>query len=542
MVYQEQVMQIVHGLGDIPLREAYTLIKAISKKKHDTINAMRPRFLEGAQHKGLAASRADELFDLILKFAGYGFNKSHSTCYSIIAYQTAHLKTYFPNQYMAALLTYESAARKVEDWAPYLEDCRNTRFPDHTDARPHVGVEVRPPDINLSDASFSVVFVEDEPRDAVHGHVRFGLSAIKGAGKAAVNAVIEERRTNGPFASIFDFCERVPPRIVNKAAIEALIKAGAFDSVHEAKKRAAVFAAVDDAIAAGQSAADDRRNGQLNFFAELTAGSPEPTAPAAQPERPLPNVAPWDDITTLQHEKDVLGFHISGHPLDRHEASLRAYRTHTLAQAASLQHDHPVALGAMLTRIRHTNVRTGRSAGERMAMISLMDKTGALEGVVFSDAFRTCAHVLQSDAVLLFTGRMDTRRGEAQIIVEQAIRPEDAPRFLARAVEIEFFDDPEADPLPPLMSMVSGVLQQASAARGDGGRPAEVFIHVLSDNRRITLRPSRLRTVVAEPALLAHLRDLVGESRVRIIAGQPPVAPRVNGSGAYAPRREPAGV
>src|SRR5690606_3569802 len=146
-------------------------------KKHDKIEKERPKFVEGAQQKGLTKQQAEELFELILKFAGYGFNKSHSTGYAIVAYQTAYLKTYFPIQYMAAFLTYESGAQKVSDWIPYLEDCKKTRLPDG-----RVGIEVRPPDVNISAADFSVAFDENEPRDNRHGHIRFGLGAIKGAG------------------------------------------------------------------------------------------------------------------------------------------------------------------------------------------------------------------------------------------------------------------------------------------------------------------------------------------------------------------------
>ena len=521
MVYQEQVMQIVHSLGDIPLREAYTLIKAISKKKHKVIDDLRPKFIEGAKEKGLAETQANELFDLILKFAGYGFNKSHSTGYAIIAYQTAYLKTYFPNQYMAALLSYESQARKIEEWSTYLEDCKQTRFPDHTDARPHLGVEVKPPDINLSDATFTVVHMEDEPRDTLHGHVRFGLGAIKGAGKNAVKAIIEERERNGPFQSLYEFCERVPTRLANKATIEALVKAGAFDSVHSTPQRAAALAAIDDAIAAGQSAAEDRRSGQMNFFG---GGSIEEAAPEqAQPERPLPNVPPWDEMTTLGNEKEVLGFHISGHPIDRYESALRTFRTAEVKEIADLNHDQIVVLGGMMSRVRITQVRNGRSAGEKMAMIGLTDKTGTIEGVVFSSTFQKAGPHLQTDAILFLVARIDRSRGtEPQIIVDQILRPEDAPRYLTRSIELEFDVSAQNGSLESMMSFASGILQQAGQSRVvDGARPAEVLVRILTGEKRVTLRPGRLRAIV-DDHLLRQLCDLLGEERVRIIPGPPP--------------------
>ncbi len=294
MVYQEQVMQIVHELGDVPLRTAYSLIKAISKKKEKEIVKTRSAFTEGAKRRGLSAEGASELFELIMKFAGYGFNKSHSTGYAIVAYQTAYLKTYFPNQYMAAFLTYESAASKIADWIGYLEDCKTTRF-----VSGRVGVEVRPPDLNLSGAAFSVVFDPDEPRDATHGHVRFGLGGIKGAGDKAISAVIDERERSGrAFSSLHDFCERVMSRgsgAVNKATVEALIKSGSMDSLHSRERRAAMVATVEQAMSAAQRLAADRAAGQDMLFG---GGA----APAAAPAM-LANVLPWSEAEALAKEK-----------------------------------------------------------------------------------------------------------------------------------------------------------------------------------------------------------------------------------------------
>ncbi len=527
MVYQEQVMQIVHGLGDIPLRSAYGLIKAISKKKSSVIEAERPKFIEGAHRKGLTKQQANDLFELILKFAGYGFNKSHSTGYAIIAYQTAYLKTYFPNQYMAALLTFESAARKVDDWVSLLEDCKRTIFPDHSESKPHIGVEVRPPDINLSRADFAVVFDKDEPRDTLHGHVRFGLSAIKGIGKAAIETIVAEREKNGSFESIYDFCERVSSRTLNKAAIESLIKCGAFDSVHGAKNRAAMVAAIDDAIAAGQAAAEDARSGQMNIFAMMAE-----TAPAAvqKVHRNLPAATPWDQKTMLAGEKEVLGFHVSGHPLDQHQHTLREFCTASTTDIARLNHDSAVIIGGQLTRVRIVIVRNGKSAGEKMAMITIQDKVGAVDGVIFSSVFARYASILQDEAIVLLVGRVDRNRGEPQVIVDQVIRIQDAPQHLAGRIEIDLVDDPELDPVEPQMQMVAGLLQQTGGAKiADGGRPAEVYLYLVTGGKRYTLRANRLR-VIAESDLLHRLRQTVGQNRVRVISGGIPKLNHGNGA------------
>jgi DNA polymerase-3 subunit alpha len=524
MVYQEQVMQIVHSLGDIPLRRAYTLIKAISKKKHSVIDSERPRFIAGAAAQGLNATEARQLFDLILKFASYGFNKSHSTGYAIIAYQTAYLKTYFPNQYMAAMLTYESGARKVDEWAGYLNDCRQTVFPDSTPRRPHVGVEVRPPDINASEADFTIAFAEDEPHDALHGHVRFGLGAIKNIGTNAVQAIIAERSAHGPFLSLFDFCERVSPRSAGKAIVESLVKCGAFDSLHGTERRAAVFAAIDDAIAAGHTAAEDRRVGQLSFFGgESTAG-----ADAAPSQRPLPACPPWERITMLEHEKQVLGFHVSGHPLDDYETVLRRFATATAAGVGELTHDAPVVVGGILSRVRFTVARRGKHAGQKMAMISLQDRSGVVDGVVFASVFARCGRHLQTEGLVLVRGRVDLSLGEPQIIVDEVFPMEDAERRFTRTIEIDLDEHHGPSALSQQMELLCGLLQQASAARVvEEGRPASVLLHIHTGGKRVTLRCNRYQ-IVASPPVLTQIRELVGAEHVRTMGGalQPPARGR----------------
>ncbi|MCH2149599.1 MAG: DNA polymerase III subunit alpha, partial [Phycisphaerales bacterium] len=323
MVYQEQVMQILHGLGDVPLRDAYSLIKAISKKKKKIIEAQRVVFLDGAEAKGLARNKATDLYDLILKFAGYGFNKSHSTGYAIVAYQTAYLKTWFPVQYMAAVLTCESGAKKTEDWAPYLEDCRHTCFPDSTPDAPHVGIDIHPPSINISHADFTVAWDEGEIPSLTSGHIRFGLGAIKGVGKAAIDSIIEERARAGGYASLHDLCSRLSSRTVNRATLEALIQSGALDELHGAEQRASMVASLDEAISIGQSAAADKAAGQNTMFGMFEDNEAED----APPEIVLHRVEPWDTSETLERERACLGFHVSGHPLDAWTETVMTYST-----------------------------------------------------------------------------------------------------------------------------------------------------------------------------------------------------------------------
>lgn len=477
MVYQEQVMQIVHGLGGIKLRDAYTLIKNISKKKHDKIEKERPKFVEGAQKQGLSKAGAEELFELILKFAGYGFNKSHSTGYAIVAYQTAYLKTYFPNQYMAAFLTYESGSSQVAEWTPYLEDCKKTVFVHATGDRAKVapvaktGVEIRPPDVNLSDNDFTVVFDDAEPRDAHHGHVRFGLGAIKGVGEKAIESILRERdqgikgsehqgaepsgaqpsipgshdhKTPRRFSSLFDFCERVPvgggggnvAGSVNKATIEALIKSGAMDSLHGRKHRAAMVASIESATSAGAKLQRDKASGQGGLFGFGDAGPAEPAAPDAA----LAKVPPWNERDTLLAEKEALGFYVSSHPLEQHAAVVARFANATTRavreKRAPVAQDARVVVAGVVQGLRTIMLKNGKNAGQKMGVVAIEDREGAIEAVAFTEAFAKLAPLLVPDATLFFIGKVDYNRGEPQIILENAVPVEAADAELTRRVRL----------------------------------------------------------------------------------------------------------
>ncbi|MGY8755913.1 MAG: DNA polymerase III subunit alpha [Phycisphaerales bacterium] len=515
MVYQEQVMQIVHTLGDIPLRDAYTLIKAIGKKKHKVINANRPKFVNGAVEKGLDKKLADELFDLILKFAGYGFNKSHSTGYSIIAYQTAYLKTYFPVQYMAAVLTFESAAKKTEDWAPYIADCKRTMFPDHTSANKHVGIEVGSPDINQSDALFSVSYNEDEERTNLCGQIRFGLGAVKGAGNTAVEAIVSERNDAGDYKSIFDFCSRVSGKSANRATIESLIRGGAFDSIHGVESRASLLAVMDKAISIGASAVKDKESGQGGLF-----GVSEQTEATENVEQldELPKVKPWTKSQALEQEKEVLGIHVSGHPLDECGEALEAWCTDSVLSLQTSKDGRRIVVGGVLTGVRIVVVRSGKSAGQKMAILSLQDRVGKVECVIFSNAYQKYAALLQQDAIVLVEGKPDRSRGELQIIVDRITTLNDAPLYLAKRIEFTFHKAESNGATKGQMEFVSGLIKQAGAAKtSSGATPAEVVVHVISGEHTTTIRSQK--RVVIESKLVQQISEVIGEHNIRIISG-----------------------
>ena len=511
MVYQEQVMQVLNQLGDIPLRQAYSIIKAISKKKEKTINEARAAFVDGAKEKGVDKSKSGELFDLILKFAGYGFNKSHSTGYAIVAFQTAYLKTYFPVQYMAALLTFESVS--TEKVVEYMDECRKVLRPDGSR-----GIDVKPPAIGHSEVGFTVVFDKDETRDPNHGHIRFGLNAVKGVGEKAVRAIITQREKDGEFRSLYDFCERVPMSSVNRSTIEALIKCGAFDDVHEMDQRAAMCEALEDAIAAGQSRAADREAGQLNFFDALAA--PDPATAAAPAVVKLPSTAPWNQREILEHEKAVLGLYVSSHPLNEHVDTLERFANVSIADISKLKADVSVTVGGMLTRVRTTFVKNGRSAGQKMAMITIEDKSGSIEGVIFSDGYATYAPLLESDKIVFLHAKVDRRREEPGLRIESVVPVEKAIAELTQTVQITLDEDRLR--VPPTASdgnandmdevhfngelkNLTMLLRQAEARNGAG---AGLELRVRQNGNLVTLRVNGMR-VRPSPDLPEHVATVL---------------------------------
>lgn len=532
MVYQEQVMQIVHELGGIPLRSAYGLIKAISKKKEKIIQGERPKFVEGAGKQGLPAKQAEELFELILKFAGYGFNKSHSTGYAIVAYQTAYLKTFFPAHYMAAFLTFESQAQKVSDWIPYLEDCKRTRSIDPINGSTvRAGVEVMPPDVNLSRADFFVVYTKDEPRRADAGQIRFGMRAIKGAGAKAIEAIVAERdgetepRRDGvmpdakPFTSLFDFCERVPSTVVNKATIEALVKAGAFDSLHGRDARSSMVATIEQAVSAGQKIAADKAAGQGALFGGGMFADAEPAAGSAE-ATPLARMDPWPEAETLKQEKETLGFYVSSHPLEEWGNWARAFTPLKLASLKDLAQDKRVIVAAMVQSVRTIIVKNGRSAGQKMAILTIEDSGGTADAVLFANVYQQFGHLFESDQPKFFMGRLDHSRGDPQIIVDRLV-PIDGHPLEQGTIQVMLRAQRLNGSAPAKAAAVRDILSEqpdpSDLSLGRSPRPVELIIE--TEDAWILIDPKGLRHAQLRPELVRRLCDELGDDSVRLAGG-----------------------
>ncbi len=526
MIYQEQVMQIVHELGGIPLRSAYSLIKAISKKKERIINAERPKFVQGAVSKGLDKRKAEELFELILKFAGYGFNKSHSTGYAIVAYQTAYLKTYFPSQYMAAFLSFESQAQKVSDWIPYLEDCKRLKFIDpKTGKELRSGVEVLAPDVNHSKPDFGVVFGDDEEHRPDTGQIMFGLKAIKGAGSKAINAIVNERDfgmnqkkpRHKTFSNLFEFCERVPGSSVNKATIEALIKAGAFDNIYSRDQRASLVASIDGAVSAGQSVAADRAAGQGALFG---SNDDEPEQARDQTGAMLAKIEPWSESETLKQEKNVLGFYVSSHPMEEWNHWVRAF-THTqVGDLKKLGQDKRVIVAAMVQSTRIIVMRNGRNAGQKMAILTIEDATGTADAVMFSNVYAQFGHLLECDQPKFFMGRLDHTRGDAQIIIDRLV-PIDGHPLEQGTIQVmvrpDRFSGSTAEHLAATKTLLEEPVDPNDLSLGKSARPVEVIVETA--DAWVLVEPKAVRKVTLRPELIKQITRELGEDSVRLAGG-----------------------
>ncbi len=305
IVYQEQVMQIANRLAGYSLGEADLLRRAMGKKKAEEMAKQRERFVQGAQERGFPHKKIAKIFDLMEQFAGYGFNKSHSAAYALLAYQTAYLKTHYPVEFMAALLT--SVSGSTDDVVKYINECRE------------MGIAVEPPDINVSDAYFTP-----------HGEaIRFGLAAVKNVGHNAIESIVKARKEHGDFKSVYQFCEKVDLHLLNKRVVESLIKSGAMDALG---RRAQLMAVIDSAMEQAQKAQRDRLLGQHGLF-----GVFQQEDEAQQQEKPLPNIPDWDEHTRLGNEKEILGFFITGHPLEKYREKLLDFNAKTTTEICDLK-------------------------------------------------------------------------------------------------------------------------------------------------------------------------------------------------------------
>jgi len=468
ILYQEQVMKIASEMGGFSLGEADLLRKAMGKKILEVMAEQRKKFVAGAESKGIARGVAESVFGQMEEFAKYGFNKSHSAAYALVSMRTAYLKANYPAEFMAATLS--SEIDDTDRIMVLLEDCRE------------LGIKIAPPAINVCDPEFR----------AREGRIYYGLGAVKNVGMAAVESIVEERRSGGPYRSLEDLCSRVVSRVVNKRVYESLIQAGALDAMpgHRAQKVAGLEAVMDRAARKHRDAA----LGQFGLFIE--GGEPE--------DVPLPEVEAWSHQDQLRHEKDALGFFLTGHPLDRFKDVIAMMCSTTSRGIKEAPNGERAVMGGLVTSVKFILDRNQR----QMAFVTLEDRDGQAEVVVFSDVLEKSRSLIVEDAVLLVEGKVSKRNGgEGKVLVSSvlAVDSEHFPsaREIHFTIDLERVGEEKVDQLKVLLT-------------GHNGE-SKVFFHVREGDRRSCVIRSRSLGVKLDYELVSSLSDAIGADNIRVV-------------------------
>lgn len=470
IVYQEQVMQIAVTLAGFTLGGADLLRRAMGKKKPEVMAEQKEYFVRGALQNGYPEAQATHIFDLMAYFAGYGFNRSHSVAYALIAYHTAYLKAHFPREFMAALIT--SDMDNTDKVTRYIADCRD------------MNIQVLPPDVNTGFYGFTVG----------DGCIRFGLGAIKGVGQQAITSLLKEREAHGPFQSFFDFCERLDMRQVNKKVLESLIKSGALDTL--GMHRAQMLGNMPRVLEWAQRQQADRQQGQISLFGGVTTDIAA-TAPAVEP------VATWLESEQLTYEKEALGFYISSHPLIAVQPQLRRLVTATSQTLAEMQGEHTVTVGGLITQHRVQMTKNG----DRMAFLTLEDLYGSLEIIVFPETYRQSLAACESEEPVIIWGKSEGDGAEGRLIAQRLLPLKDA---------IACGD------FRRLMLTVSpqherATLTQVQALLAAAPGACNVLLHLhFPDGERVLLRATERLNVAPSLELLVGLEGLLGTENVRV--------------------------
>jgi DNA polymerase-3 subunit alpha len=492
MVYQEQVMQISNVIGGYSLGGADLLRRAMGKKDAAEMEKQRAIFLAGAAERKFPKAQAGEIFDQMAKFAGYGFNKSHSAAYSLLAYHTAWLKTHYPVEFMAALLTSETS--KPENVVKYIGECKE------------LGIAVVPPDVQVSAANFT----------PTGDSILFGLAAIKNVGHNAIDSIIAARaalQAEGKqgFSSLYEFCDKIDLRLMNKRVLESLSKAGALDSFGP---RARVFAALDKAIERAQKSQRDTASGQHGLFGMFDDPGPANTK---SNDDALPAVPEWDEHLRLQNEKEVLGFFVSGHPLDKYREKLRNLKVIDTVTACEMKPEpatfnrgrredngSEIQIAGVITGLK---VAKSKRSGEMYAQAALEDTVGKIELIAFSSAYEKLAEKLKIDVPVLVRGVLRGDEDAApKLAVSGIIALEDVKIKLPDALRIRV---PLHNPDAQLLAKLDTLFRSAPGA-------GKLMLRLEEpDQFAVDLEPHL--TVAADVSFIEQVESLVGRGAVQVI-------------------------
>ena len=461
-IYQEQVMQIAQILAGYSLADADSLRRAMGKKKKEVMQEERGKFLAGARQHSIPEKTASQIFDAMETFAAYGFNKSHAAAYAFLSYQTAYLKTHFPHEFMAALMSIEMG--DTSKTYKNIADCRLQNIP------------VLPPDVNVSDEGFTVG--EDS--------IRFGLGAVKGVGSKAIEVICQARQ-DGPFEDWYDFNRRVQGPQVNKRVMESLIKCGALDSF--GLPRAQLLAGCEAIMKWAEYEARRANSAQMGLFA--ASGGKDPTRPE------LPQAAEWSEGEQLNHEREILGFFITGHPLDRYESRLHGVVSLTTALIKGRAHQEKVRLAGMVQTLKLKN----NKKGDRYATFTLEDKAGVVEVIVWPEAYRKYEQSLHADEPICLSGALDVDEDRCQIIADELVPLESVAKDEVSQVHIQV--PSEVTTREDLLALRDALTQH------QGGCPA--FLHLLwPDHRETIIALPQTLCVAPTRAMLSAVEDVFG--------------------------------
>jgi DNA polymerase-3 subunit alpha len=469
ILYQEQVMQIANKLASFSLGEADILRRAMGKKKKEEMAAQRAKFMGGCLANKVPERKADRIFNLMEEFAGYGFNKSHSCAYALLAYQTAYLKVHYPVEFMAALLT--SDAGNTDKTVKYINEARG------------MSISILPPDVNESDLYFT----------PVNEAIRFGLAAIKNVGENTAKAIRESRVAQGEFRSLYDFCERIEPRFLNKRVFESLIKSGAMDSLGP---REGMLASVDDAVNALQRASRSRESGQHGLFG--TAAAPAPIL------FELRDAAPCSEEERLTSEYAMLGFYVSGHPLARYASRLQDMNVLTLDQVEGQRNNRDITVAALIVGVRPMRTRKGA----RWGIFTLQDMTGVQEMLVFPETFTRLESMLKPGVPLLLKARVQVEEAGTRLSLQEARRLEDlaeraAPQEFRVRMDVQSINPDALDRLETLFANFPGSCVVVFELRSADGSVALLQVQ---------------QRVRSSPELVEAVRQICGDRAVEMAA------------------------
>jgi DNA polymerase III subunit alpha len=475
-VYQEQVMQAANKLAGYSLGEADLLRRAMGKKKPEEMAAQRERFVEGAAQRKLPPKKIEKIFDLMAQFAGYGFNKSHSAAYALLAYHTAYLKTHYPVEFMAALLT--SVTGSTDDVVKYINECRE------------MGIAVEAPDINVSDANFTP-----------HGEaIRFGLAAVKNVGGNAIESIVAARKKLGRFKSIYEFCENVDLRLLNKRVLESLIKSGAMDSLG---RRAQLMTVLDRAMERAQKAQRDAESGQHGLFGVF------PTEESEANNDKLPNIPDWEEQARLAAEKEILGFFISGHPLEKYKDKLEDLQALSVleigAMTKSTGKDETIATAGIMANLRVLKSKRG----DFYAQATLEDMSGTIDMIVFPEAYKRLQDKVKLEVPVLVRAGVRIEEGANPKITAAEIMPlEDAKVPLPRAIRIRV----------PLETAGEATIDNLHTLFRERKGEARVLFDVERAGDFMVVMEAEGYNVLPDRNFISRVEQLCGRGSVRVIS------------------------